>query len=161
MDQQATLVINMTLNAWHTQIKWVDNIFNALSDEQLQNEVAPGRNSGVYLLGHLTAVHDRMLPLLGFEQQIYPQLDDIFLSSPDKSGKEVPAISDLRNFWNTVNTALANHFSNLTPAEWLEKHAAVSAEDFIKEPHRNRLNVMISRTNHVASHYGQLLFLKK
>ena len=161
MDQQATLVINMNLNAWHTQIKWVDNIFNALSDEQLQNEVAPGRNSGVYLLGHLIAVHDRMLPLLGFEQQMYPQLDDIFLNSPDKSGKEVPATSDLRNYWNTVNTALATHFASLTPAEWLEKHAAVSAEDFAKEPHRNRLNVLISRTNHLASHYGQLLFLKK
>jgi hypothetical protein len=36
----------------------------------------------------------------------------------------------------------------------------VSPEDFAKEPHRNRLNVLISRTNHMANHIGQLLLLK-
>ena len=36
----------------------------------------------------------------------------------------------------------------------------VSAEDFAKEPHRNKLNLIINRTNHQNTHYGQLIYLK-
>ena len=131
-----------------------------ITDEQLQNEVSPGRNTGIYLLGHLTAVHDRLLPLLGFGAQKYPQLDDIFLTSPDKSGKTFPPVAELRAQWKEINTELTNHFNALPLDQWLQKHTAVSEEAFVKEPHRNRLNVLISRTIHLSEHYGQLLFLK-
>ncbi len=56
---------------------------------------------------------------------------------------------------------LAKHFNILQPNEWLGKHTAVSEEDFIKEPHRNRLNVVIGRTNHLSHHLGQLTLLKR
>jgi len=36
---------------------------------------------------------------------------------------------------------------------------AVSDEDFSKEPHRNKLNVIINRTNHMSYHLGQLILL--
>ena len=62
MDQQQ-LIIKMALDAWHVYINRTDKLFNELTDEQLVNEVAPGRNTGIYLLGHLAAVHDAMLPL--------------------------------------------------------------------------------------------------
>ena len=44
--------------------------------------------------------------------------------------------------------------------QWLERHMSVSPEDFDKEPHRNKLNIIISRTNHIAYHLGQLVLLK-
>lgn len=138
-----------------------NGILEHITDADLVNEVSPGRNTGIYLLGHLVSVHDRMLPLLGVGPQRYPHLDDIFLSSPDKSGKEMPAIADLRAKWAEVNEALNNAFSTWQPADWLAKHTAVSDEDFAKQPHRNKLNVLASRTTHLAEHYGQLLFLKK
>lgn len=59
------IFIKMVLDAWHTHIKRTDELFNSLSDEQLMKEIAQGRNRGIYLLGHLAAVHDRILPLLG------------------------------------------------------------------------------------------------
>ena len=80
--------------------------------------------------------------------------------SPDKSGLERPSVKELKDYWNEVNRALENHFNKFTVDEWLQKHTAVSEEDFLKEPHRNRLNVLISRTNHLAYHLGQLAFLK-
>ena len=123
--------------------------------------MAPGRNTGTYLLGHLTAVHDRMLQLLGFGKQLHPELDDAFLTSPDKSGKEMPSVAELRNHWKEVNAELAKQFSNLQPEEWLKKHTSVSDEDFAREPHRNRMSVLVSRTNHISYHLGQLMFLKK
>ena len=64
MEAQKQLLVRSVLDAWNSRIEAADKLFSALTDEQLQQEIAPGRNRGVYLLGHLTAVHDKMLPLL-------------------------------------------------------------------------------------------------
>ena len=154
------LFIKMVLDAWHTQIKSADDLFNSLSDEQLMHEVAPGRNRGIYLLGHLTAVHDRILPLLGLGDQRYPDLYKTFVDSADKEEATLPSTEDLRNYWKEVNNVLAEKFSMLSTGEWFEKHNAVNEVDFAKEPHRNKLNVVINRTNHLSNHLGQLLLLK-
>jgi DinB superfamily len=158
---QQELIIKMALDAWNTHISRTDKLFNEFTDEQLQNEVSPGRNTGVYLLGHLTAVHDALFPFFGLGEKLYPLLENVFIKNPDKSGLEKPAVKDLRSYWTEVNKKLSVHFSGFTPDEWFQKHAAVTGADFEKEPHRNKLNVLINRTNHLASHLGQLLFLKK
>ena len=151
----------MALDAWNIQIDRTNKLFNSLSDDQLGQEVAPGRNSGIYLLGHLTAVHDALFPLLGLGEKLYPQLDEIFIKNPDKSGLAKPATKELRNSWNDVNEKLQKHFNHFSIEEWFQRHTAISEADFEKEPHRNRLNVLLNRTSHLANHLGQLIFLKK
>lgn len=160
MANQQEVIIKMALDAWNGQLNRADKFFNAHTDEQLQNEVAPGRNSGVYLFGHLIAVHDAMFPLLGLGEKLYPELENTFIKNPDKSGLEKPSTKDLRNYWSEVNKRLSQKLNALTFEEWLQKHTAVSAEDFAKEPHRNRMNVLFTRTHHLAYHLGQLAFLK-
>ena len=155
------LFIKMALDAWNTYLKRTGDIFNGLSDEQLLQEVAPGRNTGKYLLGHLIAVHDRMIELFFLGQRLYPQLDEAFLLNPDKTGFDTPGEQTLRQYWVTVHQTLADYFNGMQPADWFARHNAVSEEDFEKEPHRNRLNLLLNRTNHLANHYGQLLFLKQ
>ncbi|MES1181507.1 MAG: hypothetical protein ABUL44_01805, partial [Flavobacterium sp.] len=86
--------------------------------------------------------------------------EKIFLSSPDKSGQEMPSIADLKKYWKDVNDTLTKHFSELQPDEWFARHNAVSPEDFAKEPHRNKLNLLLNRTNHQSYHLGQLAYLK-
>ena len=158
--QQQDLFVKLVLDSWYSHVSRTDKLFETLNDEQLLKEIAPGKNRGIYLLGHLAAVHDRMLPLLGFGVQQYPQLDVPFITSADKTVSEIPSAADLRNCWKEVNTTLDNHFKTLQPADWFLRHTSVSEEDFAKEPHRNRLNIVISRTNHLANHLGQLLLLK-
>ncbi|MGC4101181.1 DinB family protein [Ferruginibacter sp.] len=160
MNDQQALIVKMILDSWNAHIGRTHKLFEALSDEQLQKEVSPGRNTGVYLLGHLAAVHDAMLPLLGLGERLYPQLEEVFIKNPDKSGLQKPTVKELRSYWSTVNEALAKQFAQLAPAEWLQKHTAVSEEAFKNEPHRNRLNVMLSRTSHLAGHHNQLIFLQ-
>ena len=155
------IMVKMVLDGWNSQIKNGDALLEKLSVEQLNNQVAPGRNRGIYLLGHLIAVHDRMLPLLGLGEQLYPQLDEPFLKNPDNSKTAMPSVKELRQFWKNINSTLAGHFSKMQPDEWFQKHNSVSAEDFAKELHRNKLNVLLSRTNHLSNHLGQLVFLKK
>jgi hypothetical protein len=155
------LVIKMVTDSWRKQLVATNKIFDNLSDEELMQEVAPGRNRAIYLLGHLTAVHDRMLPLLRFEEAKYPELDRVFLESPDKAVEEIPSAQQLRQQWKEVNDTLLNHIKSLPADEWFTRHANISEEDFIKEPHRNRLNVLLDRTIHLSNHRGQLLLLKK
>jgi uncharacterized damage-inducible protein DinB len=154
------LFVKMALHAWEVNLKRVNATFNSLSDEQLFEEIAPGKNRVIYLLGHLTAVHDRMLPLLGFGNREYLQLDDAFISNPDKAIKDLPPPKELRTWWTNTNELLARHFSSLSSEDWFQKHTMMSDEDFVKEPHRNRLSVLLTRTNHLAHHLGQLVLLK-
>ncbi len=158
---QQEIFIKMVLDAWHAYVKRTDDLFKSLSDEDLMKEVAPGRNRGIYLLGHLAAVHDKMLPVLGFGTVINPDLYRAFVENPDKAITDLPPINELRNYWNEANNQLAFQFNKLTAVDWFQKHNSVSEEDFAKEPHRNKLNLLINRTNHLANHFGQLVFLKR
>ncbi|HTA63821.1 MAG TPA: DinB family protein [Bacteroidia bacterium] len=160
MEIQKQTLVKSVLDSWNARIKEANNILDNLTDEQLQKEIAPGKNRGTYLLGHLTAVNDKMLPLLNFGPQQFSNLDDTFLSKPDKAVAEMPTAKELRAYWKSSNEKLSKHFDALKPDEWFEKHSAVSAEDFAKEPHRNRLNIVLGRTSHLSYHLGQLALLK-
>ena len=150
----------MLLNSWYAHVKAANKLFDNQTDEGMMREIAPGRNRMVYLLGHLAAVHDAMLPLLGFGERRYADLDEAFLKNPDRAIENIPSVAELRAAWTKTNETLEGHFEKLSPNEWMMKHTAVSEEDFAKEPHRNRLNVLISRTAHMAGHNGQMALLK-
>lgn len=113
-----------------------------------------------YLVGHLTATHDRLFPLLNLGQRLHPEFDEAFLTNPDRTSPDLVSASALREAWSKVNTKLTAAFEALTPEEWLQKHSAVSEEDFAKDPLRNRLAVLISRTNHASFHTGQAILAK-
>jgi len=153
-------MLKMVFDRWYALLKNFDNSLNALTDEQLQKETAPGKNRGIYLLGHLIAVHDDMLVLLDLGNKFYPELNEPFIRSPDKTVSDLPAAATLRTYWAKQNEVLKEKFDSLQPAEWFQKHTAVSAEDFAKEPHRNKLNIIISRTSHLAYHHGQFVLLQ-
>jgi len=59
-----------------------------------------------------------------------------------------------------VNAKLTAAFEQFTPEDWLKKHDAVNDEDFAKDPTRNRLAVLLSRTNHLSFHSGQAVLAK-
>jgi len=158
MEQQE-LFVKMAIDGWHQQIKATNDTLNKISESQLVNEIAPGKNRGIYLLGHLVAVHDLMLPLLRFEESAYPELVGPFVKSPDKTVADLPSVSQLLEQWNSVNEKLTTYINSLPTAEWFTRHNSVSEDDFAKEPHRNRLNLLLGRTNHLANHRGQLVLL--
>ena len=160
MSHQETLVA-VAMNAWNTNIERAEKLFFNLSNEQLNAEVAPGKNRLIYLWGHFTAVHDAMLPLLDFGPRLYPQYDAQFIKSPDKAVSDLPSTEDLKKSWNDVTRKLSEGFAKLNTDDWLAKHTAVSAEDFAKNPLRNRFAILLSRTNHVSYHLGQAILTSK
>ncbi len=149
------------LAAWKINIDRAERVFLPLTDEQLQKEVAPGKNRLIYLWGHLIAVHDRMLPLLELGPRLYPELDSAFLTNPDRTVADLPSGEALKQYWNDVNGKLLSGMERFSAADWLKKHGSVSEEDFAKDPQRNRLAVFLSRTSHVAFHLGQTALIRK
>jgi len=147
--------------SWKRVISQIDKGLAGWSDADLQSEVAPGRNRLYYLLGHLTAVHDHMLSLLRLGDRLYPNLDEQFIRQADRTflGPQ-PSPSDLRKAWTDVHARLTPALERLSPAELLERHSAISEEDFVKEPHRNRLTVLLGRTTHAAMHEGQMRLVR-
>jgi DinB superfamily len=158
---QQELFIKMVLLAWDGQNNNLHKFLASFTAEQLAKETAPGKNTGIYLLGHLIAVSDSMLPLLGFGERLFPALENVFIKSPDKSGLEKPSVTELKGYLQAVNAKLAEHFQSTTPVAWFGKHTVVSEEDFAKEPYRNKLNIIITRTHHMAYHLGQMALLKR
>ncbi len=149
------------VKAWTGAIATLDKQFASFSDEELQQEIAPGKNRVFYLLGHLAAVHDRMLPLLRLGARLHPELDTPFLTDPDRaSSDQIPAAA-LRQAWTDVNSTLTSAMAALPSEDWLTRHDTVSDEDFTKEPMRNRLSVLQSRTTHAGFHSGQIALVVK
>jgi hypothetical protein len=147
--------VALGLKVWKTQIDRADKLFGTLSSEEVLREIGPGRNRLLYLWGHLTAIHDAMLPLLGLRERLHPEFDVAFVSNPDKSRADIPSHEQVRRAWNVVNTELWNGFEKMSWSDWVQRHSAVSEEDFAKDASRNRFSILLSRTNHLSYHLGQ------
>lgn len=154
------LLVNTVVASWKQIVNRLDERFAPLDDEQLQKQIAPNKNRLFYLLGHLTAVHDRMLPLLGIGERRHPELDETYLSNPDRTISDPVSAADLKKAWREVNAALTSAVEKFSVEDWLKKHTAVSDEDFSKDPTRNRLAVLLNRTNHASFHTGQIALAK-
>jgi uncharacterized damage-inducible protein DinB len=154
------LFVTTVVASWKQIINRFDESLAPLNDEQLQKQVAPNKNRLFYLLGHLTAVHDRMLPLLGIGDRLHPELDDAYITNPDQTISDPRSAADLKKAWSEVNAAVTSAVEKFSTDDWLKKHAAVSEEDFAQNPARNRLAVFLSRTNHASFHTGQVALSK-
>jgi len=153
--------VALGLKSWKTQIDRADKLFGNLSSEEVLREIAPGRNRVLYLWGHLTAVHDAMLPLLGLRERLHPEFDVAFISNPDRSRTDIPSHEQVRGAWSVVNAELWKGFEEMSSNDWALRHSSVSEEDFAKDPSRNRFAVLLNRTNHLSYHLGQAVLAPK
>jgi hypothetical protein len=155
------LSVQVAINSWGLVLERVNKTLSNLTENQLLKEVAPGRNHLIYLWGHLTAIQDAMFPILGLGERLHPELDAIFVSSPDRTGAQLPAAGELRKYWDEVNGKLISQFANVSEDEWLQRRNAVSEEDYAKSPTRNRLAVLLNRINLMSYHLGQITLALK
>src|ERR1044071_5535307 len=113
MTAEQTLVAT-ALNTWKITNAKADKLFSALTDEQLQHEIAPGKNRLIYLYGLLIAVHDRILPLLGLGERLHPELDTPFLLEAENRALPSRSAADLKKWWDEVNGAVLAAFERLS-----------------------------------------------
>lgn len=157
MTNSDQLLLQMTLKSWATQISRAEKYFDSKSDADFAKEIAAGKNTIIYLFGHLVTSNDTMMTLFGFGPEMYPAYREIFSKLPDKSGQKFPTVAEVRQAWKDVHQTLQKNFDKMSVSDWLSKHTAMTDEDLVKDPGRNKLSVLISRTGHVAYHLGQLV----
>lgn len=153
-------IIKQVITSWKSRNEAYTEFFNYYPGDYYFKEVAPGRNRAIYLLGHLIASNDSILPLFGLGNPLFPELA-MFAHDADKSFEITHSLADLKAKWQTVNKKLGEHFDAFSPEDWMSRHTSVSEADFLKEPHRNKLNALLGRTNHESYHLGQLNLLTK
>ncbi|MEO8884952.1 MAG: DinB family protein [Mucilaginibacter sp.] len=159
-NQQVKQVVGQVISFWRDNNKNITDFFNKHADEVYAGAVAPGRNSGIYLLAHLVAVSDGLFTILGLGDKLYPELEKFIRESETNAGDQ-PEVADLKAKWNEINAKLEAEFAKQTTDWWLDRHMSVSEADFALEPNRNKLNVLLSRASHENYHRGQLVFLTR
>lgn len=157
-NQQLNQVIGQVITFWRDNNKNITSFFNKHADEVYTSPVAPGRNTGIYLLAHLVAVSDGLFTILGLGDKMYPELEKFIGESETNIGYQ-PAIADLKAQWDAINAKLEAEFAKQPAEWWLDRHMSVTPEAFALEPNRNKLNVLLSRASHENYHRGQLVFL--
>src|SRR5258706_4917599 len=78
-----TSLLDSALRNWRSNVDRAGKLFGNLPQEQLLQEVAPGKNRVIYLWGHLTAFNDALIPLLGFGARIHPEIDIMIMLYQD------------------------------------------------------------------------------
>ncbi|WP_446744782.1 DinB family protein [Silvibacterium acidisoli] len=152
--------IDLAVTSWSGVTGRLDKFFAGHDEEQLLKQVAPGRNRLFYLLGHLTAIHDRMLPLLFLGERLHPELDECYIANPDRTLPDPLTAAELKQAWTDVNAALLAGITKFSTQDWLARHSAVSEEDFAADPTRNRFTLLLNRTNHASFHLGQAILTR-
>jgi len=153
------VLIPAAISSWEQAVSRVGTLCLSCTEEQLLVEVASGKNRIIYLWGHLTAIHDGMFSVLRLGERLHPELDAVFIAQPDRS-VSLPTSTEIAKCWEDVHTELLSRFKTLSSKEWLERHGNVSPEEFERNPMRNRLAVLLGRTNHASYHFGQMMLAK-
>lgn len=157
---QSSFIIKQVISSWLAQNKAIDDFFAKHEDDIYMNEVAPGRNTAVYLLAHLIATNDGIVTLLDLGERLFPELAPL-AAEPETAVPFKLSINELKRQWGILNEFLEYKFNAMPVSDWLEGHTAVSAEDFLINPMRNKLSILISRASHENYHRGQLIFLNE
>lgn len=152
--------LDICLLQWETYNQRMQKVLDTISDENYTKPVAPGANSPSWILGHLVDTDDKLLELFGIRGRLFPALEKIYHHERGTNQAGHLTKSELITQWKEILAELNRVFKAMSERDWHARHIAVSEEDFKKEPHRNKLNVMLSRVSHKASHLGQVAMQK-
>lgn len=156
---QLNIITQLAIKQWEIVTNHATKLLSQMPDEVLDRQIAPNRNTGNYIMGHLIALHDAIPELLGNGQAVHPELNEFYFKQPDSIDKNPVAVQELRLLWNDTHERVTGLIKSLPEKLWLERHTAMTDEDFEANPLRNKLSILINRTNHFSYHVGQLRLL--
>ena len=128
MNAKEKIIIKMILSAWQSGLQGINKTLSVLSDEDLNLEVASGRNKAAWIVGHLAAVNDTLFKILELGEKVNPTYERYFIQG--EAGIEIPSVSEIRKYWEDTSTQLNKKIAALTTNDWFQKHSLVSSEDF-------------------------------
>jgi len=92
----------------------------------------------------------RVLPLLGLGDRFH-RVYVAFVSNPDKSPAAIPSHEQIRRHGTSSNAELVEGFETMSWSDWLQRHAAVSEEDFAKMLRAISFSILLSAPTSILS----------
>lgn len=136
-------------------IEWVNGIIDLLTDEEFKLEIFPGKNHGVWLLGHLVTSDDDFSVFMGKGDVLFPEYYEMFgQGSKLLSAENYPPVSELRAAWIKVCDKNRKIYHGLSDDELQTPHALV--KDYDKDYFKTKERVIMAWHLHQLYHAGQL-----
>lgn len=138
--------------------EWLNNYINALSDEEYKMELSPGKNHGVWILGHLIESDDDFSVYMGKGDFLFPEYVELFgQGSKLKPPENYPPVQDLKNNWKVLFEKNKKIYENLKDHELEE--SPENMDDKMKEYFKTKGTVVMAWQLHQMYHGGQLSVL--
>ena len=136
-------------------IEWVDIYIKMLTDEEFEMELSPGKNHGVWILGHLITSDDDFSYYMGKGSFMFPEYQDLFgQGSKLQSVKNYPEVSKLREQWKLVCEKNKKVYESLRDKDFGE--ASENMTDDMKKIFPTKEKVVMAWQLHQMYHCGQL-----
>jgi DinB superfamily len=158
MDVVANPRSMLLLEQYHFMLTWINMYLNALTDEELRSEIVPGKNHGVWILGHLVASDDTLSEYIGCGPTLFPDTQLFSQGNTLLPVDECKSPTILRVEWKHVCEKNEAIYNALTDTELDQPHALLQGnpdEDYFK----TKQGVLLNWPLHQAHHAGQLALL--
>lgn len=156
MEPNTTIYYNL----WKSMVSWVDMYLIGLSDDDLNKEIMPGGNHGIWLLGHLIVCEDDLSEYVGKGVMLFPEYQELFTQgSILQPVANYPTASVLRESWSAVCSKNNALYQTLTDNELKDPHNKIESsmeDDFFKTKEGCLRNWIL----HQMHHTGQLAVLR-
>ena len=160
-NQLHMIALDICLLQWDTYNRRMQKMLDDVNEGNFHKPIVSGGNSPSWLFGHLADTDDALLVLFGIGERMFPELGKIYHHERNTNQEGHLSNVELTARWKAIVAELDKTFKTMSESDWLGRHMAVTEEEFKKEPHRNKLNVLLSRVTHKASHLGQLALQTK
>lgn len=140
---------------YNMMLDWVNGHIDTLKDDEFKIELSPGKNHGVWLLGHLVASEDDFSLYMGKGGLFFPEITEMFgQKSKLMPVENYPSVSELKNYWKQVTEKNQKIYSTLTDKELSEPHMLV--KDYDTDYFKTKERVIMAWQLHQLYHTGQL-----
>lgn len=156
---------NITVKALHEQWKimagWISGNLKSLTDDEIKVSLAPGKNHGVWILGHLIQSEDELSIFLGRGPYLYPENEQLFSQgSKLQDVGSYPPVEILRKQWENVKSKNDSLLSGIRDEELNEPHCGSLPDSFEGEDFfRTKGRCIMIWNLHQMYHNGQLAVL--
>ncbi len=123
----------------------------------LSREIAPGKNHGVWLLGHLVVSDDDIGLYLETHERQFPELVELFGNSSKCEAIETyPEPEYLLACWEKVCEQTLQAYDKLKDSDLEQPHGRLNGKSVDEDFFGTKQNVLLHWLNHQLYHVGQI-----
>ena len=138
---------------WKTMVEWVDMNLKELNDADLMKEIIPGKNHGIWILGHLIACEDDVSVYLVKGNYMFAEYQQLFgTGGKIQDSKNYPSPLHLRENWKKVCYKSNQVIISMSDEDLSKPHEMLKSEsDYFK----TKIKFLADHILHQMYHNGQ------